>query len=103
MALYGKKQVKTKTYIGAKLFEWQKAVVDEICDQRGTNKVVVCKETRRPCFANGVFVRFGMMQQAHDGDEELPLGNLLCQMKNKSLQNHLHKVKQQELVLSNSS
>lgn len=47
MALYEKKQVKTKTYIGAKLFEWQKAVVDEICDQRGTNKVVVCKAHRQ--------------------------------------------------------
>lgn len=42
-----KKQVRTKTYIGAKLFEWQKAVVDEICDQRGTNKVVVCKAHRQ--------------------------------------------------------
>lgn len=43
----GKKQVRTKTYIGAKLFEWQKVVVDEICDQRGTNKVVVCKAHRQ--------------------------------------------------------
>lgn len=42
-----KQQVRTKTYIGAKLFEWQKAVVDEICDQRGTNKVVVCKAHRQ--------------------------------------------------------
>lgn len=29
------------------MFEWQKAVVDEICDQRGTNKVVVCKAHRQ--------------------------------------------------------
>lgn len=40
------KQVKN-TYIGAKLFEWQKAVTDEICNQRGSNKVVVCKAHRQ--------------------------------------------------------
>lgn len=40
-------KLQTKTFIGAKLFEWQKAVTDEICDQLGTNKVVVCKAHRQ--------------------------------------------------------
>lgn len=42
----GKKQAR-KTFIGAKLFPWQKAVTDEICDQIGTNKVVVVKAHRQ--------------------------------------------------------
>ena len=40
-------KLQTKTFIGAKLFEWQKAVTDEICDQLGTNNVVVCKAHRQ--------------------------------------------------------
>lgn len=40
-------KLQIKTFIGAKLFEWQKAVTDEICDQLGTNKVVVCKAHRQ--------------------------------------------------------
>lgn len=38
---------KTITYIGAKLFPWQKAVTNEICDKIGTNKVVVVKAHRQ--------------------------------------------------------
>lgn len=41
----GKRQV--RTYIGAKLFPWQKAVTNEICDKIGTNKVVVVKAHRQ--------------------------------------------------------
>lgn len=40
-------KIQIKTFVGAKLFEWQKAVTDEICDQLGTNKVVVCKAHRQ--------------------------------------------------------
>ena len=37
----------SNVYTGAKLFPWQKAVAVEICDQKGTGKVVVCKSHRQ--------------------------------------------------------
>lgn len=36
-----------KTFVGATLYPWQKAVVDEIIDQIGSDKVVVCKAHRQ--------------------------------------------------------
>lgn len=38
---------KSKTYVGYKPFNYQKAVIKELTDARGTGKVVVCKSQRQ--------------------------------------------------------
>lgn len=66
MANKNKDKKQTKTFIGAKLFPWQQAVVKEICDQRGTNKVVVCKAHRqagKSYMCEGVLLHYALNYQ----------------------------------------
>lgn len=39
---------KNKIYVGSKLYPWQKAVANAVCNQRGTDKVV-CVKAHRQC------------------------------------------------------
>lgn len=38
-----KRKGKTRKYLGAHLYPWQKAVTDYICNSKGTGKVCVVK------------------------------------------------------------
>lgn len=61
------KKKKVTTYKGMKLFAWQKAVTDYICNAKGTGKVCVCKAPRqrgKSYMCEGILLHYAI-NQAH--------------------------------------
>lgn len=61
------KRSKKRTYKGMKLFPWQKAVTDFICNAKGSGKVCVCKAPRqrgKSYMCEGILLHYAI-NQAH--------------------------------------